>query len=102
MMTLDEFIIELTAIRNRFERNGQRNGDHRVTIRYSGSVGGSTVDIAGVGIGFDWTKGQIVLTPETQLSIFQTEQQIADDVKKLEAWKADKTLPLPTMTTNKN
>lgn len=43
--------------------------DHRVTIRFHGGMGGSTVAVKSVSQGFDWTNGQLVLTPETALTI---------------------------------
>ena len=41
----------------------------RLTIRYRGGMAGSTVNIKAASRGFDWTNGQLVLTPELELCI---------------------------------
>lgn len=41
----------------------------RLTIRYRGGMAGSTVNVKAASRGFDWTNGQLVLTPELELCI---------------------------------
>lgn len=66
-MTLDELIVELTELKNK----SRVTGDERVTISYFGGMGSSTVDVSSLGVGFDWTKGQIVINPSSGLTIYE-------------------------------
>ncbi len=43
--------------------------DARLTVRFRGGMGSSTVPIESAHRGFDWTNGQLVLSPETELVI---------------------------------
>lgn len=43
--------------------------DARLTIRFRGGMGSSTVVIESAHRGFDWTNGQLVLDPELELVI---------------------------------
>ena len=43
--------------------------DHRLTIQFRGGLAGSTVDTKSVYPGFDWTRNQLVISPETELCI---------------------------------
>ncbi len=43
--------------------------DHRLTIRFIGGMGSSTVDIESAYRGFDWTNNQLVLNPELAMVI---------------------------------
>lgn len=43
--------------------------DREVTIRFRGGMGSSTVAVKSVSPGFDWTNGQLVISPETDLVI---------------------------------
>lgn len=43
--------------------------DLRLTIQFRGGIGGSTVPTKSAYAGFDWTRGQLVISPEIDLVI---------------------------------
>ena len=50
------------------DRMPPRNRDRlRATIEFRGGMGGSTVGVCGVRIGFDWTTDEIILVPDEPL-----------------------------------
>lgn len=70
-MTINEFIDQLNAM--------GVTGDEALCVHAFGGIGGSGIEVTGIGKGFDWNRGKLMLSTKQQLQLFrQKEQEQAD------------------------